>query len=70
MANDGNLPMKPEVLLGWLSELETTITGDACLLRRDAPANADAVDIDDWRVFAALAAVPLRKADEPLSPPS
>ncbi len=62
--------MKPEVLLGWLSELETTIGGNACPLQREAPATADAVDIEDWRVFAALAAVPLRKASEGLSPPS
>ena len=62
--------MKPEILLGWLSELETTITGEACALQREPRAGADTSDIEDWRVFAALAAVPLRKATEALSPPS
>lgn len=63
--------MKPEVLLGWLSELETTIGGHACPLQREAAASSEAAaDIEDWRVFAALAAVPLRQACEGLSPPS
>ena len=70
--------MKMETFLGWLGELETTSTaGGGWIDELDAaPGHAGpatglpAPGYEHWRVFAALAAMPLRAAGPALNRPS
>ena len=66
--------MKVEVFLGWLAELEATSAAGAGWLEElvaPTPEDASATPrYEHWRVFATLAAMPLRSTEPALNRPS
>ena len=66
--------MKIEVFLGWLAELEATSVAGAGWLDEVAAATPDAAAstprYEHWRIFATLAAMPLRSKEPALNRPS